>query len=199
MVIQWVTSKDNAGTSLNGSTGASHGALGRPATIPRDGHSPCRSFSPCLVEAGHSSPSTPTAEFSLTTTTHCCAQTNHSREYDAESCDSTLSATAAAKMLAAAEHRRPAVLVTTTIERATAPIGPLAASTPGSASSPRLPHKLLGRHRNSHVDTEVMAAASSSSRGAAVPVAESRRGSRGIVPWGAAMYMGGYPTDRRSP
>ncbi|KAJ6789025.1 hypothetical protein PWT90_09915 [Aphanocladium album] len=197
IVIQWVTSKDNAGTSTNSSLGAGHGNGNsgphvRPATAPRDGSSPCRSFSPCLLDASSTFPSTP-AEFSLTTnTTRCCshAGAGGDLEYDAESCDSTSTTTAAKMLSAAAGHnKRPTVLVTTTIERETAPIGAFRHS-PASLSH-KMPHKLLGGHRNSHVDTAVAAAAS------AEPP-PPRRSSRGLVPWGT-VYMGGYPADRRSP
>ncbi|OAA80191.1 hypothetical protein LEL_03677 [Akanthomyces lecanii RCEF 1005] len=184
IVIQWVTSKDNAGTSIhssiracniNGNDGPHH----RPSTAARGGNSPRRSFSPCLLDAGSTLPSTP-ADLALTTTTRCCS---HGADYDVESCDS-LSMTAA-KMLAA-EQKRPTVIVTTTIERETAPIGSLQLSPP----SQELPHKLLGRHRNSQVDTEVAATAPCTP-------GEQRRSSKSIAPW--ATYTGHTLHGRSSP
>ncbi|KAJ3473504.1 hypothetical protein NLG97_g10269 [Lecanicillium saksenae] len=88
IVIQWVTSKDNAGTSTNSSMGAgnangNNGPHNRPPTAPRDSNSPSRSFSPCLLDAGSTSPSTP-AGFSLTCTKRCCSHAG-GLEYDAES------------------------------------------------------------------------------------------------------------------
>ena len=91
----------------------------------------------------------------------------------------------AAKMLAA-EQKRPAVIVTTTIERETAPIGSLQLS----PLSQRLPHKLLGRHRNSQVDTELAATAPCTP-------GEQRRSSKGFAPWatctGHPMHGGSSP------
>ena len=110
IAIQWVTSKDNAGTSTNSSIGGGNGGM-RPS--PRDGDSFGRGFPPCLLEST-TPPSTP-ADISLATTTRC----SHGVDYDAASCDSTMTA---AKMLA--EQKRPTVVVTTTIARETTSIGP---------------------------------------------------------------------------
>ncbi|KAM3515742.1 hypothetical protein MY11210_000720 [Beauveria gryllotalpidicola] len=164
IVIQWVTSKDNAGTSISSSLGACHGngnngLHGRPAVALRDQNRACHNFSPCLLDAASTSPPTP-VEFPLVTTTHCCSQ---GVEYDAESCDS-MSMTAA-KMLAA-EHKRSVVFVTTTIERETAAIGSL--QSPPSNQS-------LGRDRSSHVDVEVETTTVTTS-------GEAERGIKGIAP-----------------
>lgn len=185
IVIQWVTSRDNASTSLHSSIRAcngngNNGPHARPATAPRDGTSPCRSFSPCLLDAASPLPSTPPAEYPLATTTRCCS--HGAAEYDAESCDSMSMTAAKVLAAAAADQRRPAVVVTTTIERETAPVTSLLQS----PSSPRPPHKMLGKHhRNSHVDTEV----------AAATPGEPRRGSKGVAAWAA---YGGHPIHGRS-
>ncbi|OAA59312.1 hypothetical protein ISF_06247 [Cordyceps fumosorosea ARSEF 2679] len=208
IVIQWVTSRDNAGTSSNSSlraacNGNGCGSGARPAgATPPDQHRECRlGHSPCLLDAASgrassSLPATP-AEFSLAATTRCCS---HGLDYyDAESCDSmSITAVAAAKTLTtASEHtnKRPAVLVTTTIERETAPLG----SQPPPQQQ-RMPHRLLGAHRSSHGDTEVAAAAVAAEAATSTPppppLEELRRGSRSLVPppplpsWGATTQLG---------
>lgn len=165
IVIQWVTSNDNAGTSISSSLGVCHGNgndgfHGRPAVALRDQNRACHNFSPYLLRAASTSPPTP-VEFPLVTTTRCCSQ---GVEYDVESCDS-LSMTAA-KMLAA-EKKRSVVLVTTTIERETTAIGSLQSP---SSNQP------LGRDRSSHVDVEVATTAAATS-------GEAERGIKGIMPW----------------
>ncbi|TQW00516.1 hypothetical protein IF1G_00447 [Cordyceps javanica] len=194
VVIQWVTSRDNAGTSISSSLGVCNRHNGpnsthhaAPGTAPRNKHHACHAFSHCLLDpAGGASPPTPT-EFPLTTTTRCCS---HGAEYDAESyCDDSMSMTAV-KMLTA-EHKRPAVIVTATIERETAPIGSL--QSPVSTTPPpqqqRLPHQLLGRQRCSHVDTE--AAATATAAVATATLGELRRGSKGIAAWEPAYGIHG--------
>lgn len=176
VVIQWVTSKDNAGTSLNSSIRAgngnnSNGHHMRSATGPRDGGSPSRSFTPCLLDSSCTRPTTP-ADASAATTTQCCS---HGVDYDAESCDSV--SMTAAKMLAA-EQKRPAVIVTTTIEHETTPMVKL--PPPPLPQPPQQQPKVLVRHhRNSIVGADTVVAA--------VPttgMGEATRGSRPVLPWG---------------
>ncbi|EGX93384.1 hypothetical protein CCM_04758 [Cordyceps militaris CM01] len=153
IVIQWVTSKDNAGTSIssslrvyNGNGNGNCSPYGQHVKAPHDRRRLSRSFSPCLLDAASSSPTTP-SEYPLVTTTRCCSQ---AVEYDAESYDSA--SMSAAKILAA-EQKRPAVIVTTTIERDTAPIETLDSPLKQTTS-----HDLLGgrAHRHSHMDTSAV-------------------------------------------
>ncbi|ATY64000.1 hypothetical protein A9K55_004050 [Cordyceps militaris] len=153
IVIQWVTSKDNAGTSIssslrvyNGNGNGNSSPYGQHVKAPHDRRRLSRSFSPCLLDAASSSPTTP-SEYPLVTTTRCCSQ---AVEYDAESYDSA--SMSAAKILAA-EQKRPAVIVTTTIERDTAPIETLDSPLKQTTS-----HDLLGgrAHRHSHMDTSAV-------------------------------------------
>ncbi|KAM3461596.1 hypothetical protein NHJ6243_004831 [Beauveria neobassiana] len=172
IVIQWVTSNDNAGTSISSSLGVCHGHgndgfHGRPAVALRDQNRACHNFSPYLLGAASTSPPTP-VEFPLKTTTHCCSE---GVEYDAESCDS-LSMTAA-KMLAA-EKKRSVVLVTTTIERDVTAIGSLQ---PPPSNQP------LGSDRSSYADIEVATTA-------AATLDEAERGIKDIVPWTAYSLRG---------
>ncbi|PMB66954.1 hypothetical protein BM221_006613 [Beauveria bassiana] len=169
IVIQWVTSNDNAGTSISSSLGVCHGhgndgCHGRPAVALRDQNRACHNFSPYLLGAVSTSPPTP-VEFPLKTTTHCCSE---GVEYDAESCDS-LSMTAA-KMLAA-EKKRSVVLVTTTIERDVRAIGSLQ---PPPSNQP------LG---SAYADIEVATTA-------AATLDEAERGIKDIVPWTAYSLRG---------
>ncbi|KAM3535038.1 hypothetical protein MY4038_001768 [Beauveria bassiana] len=169
IVIQWVTSNDNAGTSISSSLGVCHGHgndgfHGRPAVALRDQNRACHNFSPYLLGAVSTSPPTP-VEFPLKTTTHCCSE---GVEYDAESCDS-LSMTAA-KMLAA-EKKRSVVLVTTTIERDVRAIGSLQ---PPPSNQP------LG---SAYADIEVATTA-------AATLDEAERGIKDIVPWTAYSLRG---------
>ncbi|KAM3454802.1 hypothetical protein MY3296_002780 [Beauveria thailandica] len=172
IVIQWVTSNDNAGTSISSSLGVCHGNgndgfPGRPAVTLRDQNRACHNFSPYLLGAASTSPPTP-VEFPLKTTTHCCSQ---GVEYDVESCDS-LSMTAA-KMLAPAK-KRSVVLVTTTIERDITAIGSLQ---PPPSNQP------LGRDRSSYIDVELATTAAATS-------AEAERSIKSFVPWTAYSLRG---------
>ncbi len=109
IVIQWVTSKDNAGTSSTTSSGGGHADNGARGNGPRDGITGItRGCTPCLHH--HSPPSTP-AEMSLVTTARCSRG-----DCDEESCDS-----AATAKLSATD--RLGVMVTTTIERQSTTIG----------------------------------------------------------------------------
>ncbi|KAM3502351.1 hypothetical protein MY10362_004914 [Beauveria mimosiformis] len=173
IVIQWVTSNDNAGTSISSSLGVCHGNgidgfHGRPAVVLRDQNRACHNFSPYLLGAASTSPPTP-VEFPLKTTTHCCSQ---GAEYDVESCDS-LSMTAA-KMLAP-EKKRSVVLVTTTIERDITAIGSL--QPPPSSNQPS------ARDRSSYVDVELATTAAATS-------GEGERDIKGFVPWTAYSLRG---------
>ncbi|KAM0741550.1 hypothetical protein ACQRIT_004407 [Beauveria bassiana] len=172
IVIQWVTSNDNAGTSISSSLGVCHGNgndgfHGRPAVALRDPNRACHNFSPYLLGTASTSPPTP-VEFPLKTMTYCCSE---GVEYDAESCDS-LSMTAA-KMLAA-EKKRSVVLVTTTIERDVTAIGSLQ---PSPSNQP------LGSDRSSNADIEVATTA-------AATLDEAERAIKDIVPWTAYSLRG---------
>lgn len=109
IVIQWVTSKDNAGTSSTTSSGGGNADNGVRHVPQRDGSTgPTRGYA--ARQRNNSPPSTP-AEMSLVTTARC----SHG-DYDEETWDSTTG-----PKLSGPD--RPGVMVTTTIERQSTPIG----------------------------------------------------------------------------